>query len=102
MWWHCVGRAPRWPTGIVGSITHSDTPCIVAVARHEAVCALGVDAELAQPHHEAFRKLLVLLLIPEKAMHRREHLIERARRCLPVTFGVSPSLAAPGSFAAAS
>jgi 4'-phosphopantetheinyl transferase EntD len=38
-------RAPRWPAGIVGSITHSDTLCIVAVARQDHVHALGVDTE---------------------------------------------------------
>lgn len=46
-------RAPRWPAGIVGAITHTgDLPggyCGVAVARAAEVLALGLDAEEAQP-----------------------------------------------------
>ena len=42
-------RAPRWPAGVVGSIAHSDTICIAAVAWRERVQALGVDAEPWQP-----------------------------------------------------
>lgn len=42
-------RLPRWPAGVVGSIAHSDTICIAAVAWRERVQALGVDAEPWQP-----------------------------------------------------
>ncbi len=42
-------RLPRWPVGIVGSIAHSDTLCIAAVAWRRWVQALGVDAEPWQP-----------------------------------------------------
>jgi 4'-phosphopantetheinyl transferase EntD len=42
-------RAPRWPEGVVGSITHTgDVPggtCAVAVASTRDVLALGLDAE---------------------------------------------------------
>lgn len=42
-------RAPRWPEGVVGSITHTgDVPggtCAVAVASTRDVLALGIDAE---------------------------------------------------------
>jgi len=45
-------RAPRWPAGIVGSITHTgDAPggfCGVAVGRAEHFRALGLDAEKAE------------------------------------------------------
>jgi 4'-phosphopantetheinyl transferase EntD len=39
--------APRWPEGIVGSITHCEGYSAAAVARRTTVRALGVDAE---PH----------------------------------------------------
>lgn len=42
-------RAPLWPTGIVGSITHTNGCCFAALARQTAVLAIGVDAELAVP-----------------------------------------------------
>jgi 4'-phosphopantetheinyl transferase EntD len=40
-------RVPRWPRGLVGSITHSDGLCAVAIARSDALRALGLDLERA-------------------------------------------------------
>src|SRR5690348_13963037 len=44
-----LDRAPRWPTGIVGSITHTGPApggyCAVVVGRSRELAALGVDAE---------------------------------------------------------
>jgi 4'-phosphopantetheinyl transferase EntD len=66
-------RAPIWPTGIVGSITHTGTPadgfCGVAVARHEDLVAVGLDAELARP--------LALDLWPAVLTPRERHLLDR-------------------------
>ncbi len=46
-------RAPIWPAGIVGSITHtgagSHAYAAAVVARSDEVRALGLDAELAEP-----------------------------------------------------
>jgi 4'-phosphopantetheinyl transferase EntD len=42
-------RAPVWPGGFVGSITHCDGLCVAAVARQRDVLALGIDAEPAEP-----------------------------------------------------
>ncbi|HJL15026.1 MAG TPA: 4'-phosphopantetheinyl transferase superfamily protein [Sandaracinaceae bacterium LLY-WYZ-13_1] len=38
-------RAPRWPPGVAGSITHSDRRAVVAVGRLERVGTFGVDVE---------------------------------------------------------
>jgi 4'-phosphopantetheinyl transferase EntD len=38
-------RAPRWPRGIAGSITHTDGFCAAVVARTAQMRALGLDAE---------------------------------------------------------
>jgi 4'-phosphopantetheinyl transferase EntD len=50
-------RAPIWPTGIVGSITHTGTSeegfCGVAVARRDDLASVGVDAELDRPLPDA-------------------------------------------------
>jgi len=35
----------RWPNGFVGSITHTDTYCAVAVARKADIQAIGIDLE---------------------------------------------------------
>ena len=39
-------RAPIWPTGITGSISHTQGLCIAVVARLTQTAALGIDIEL--------------------------------------------------------
>ncbi|MCA1299725.1 4'-phosphopantetheinyl transferase family protein [Stappia indica] len=39
-------RAPCWPGGVVGSISHSPALVLAAVAREREISALGVDAEV--------------------------------------------------------
>lgn len=38
-------RSPRWPDGLVGSITHTDTYCAAAVARADDIAGIGIDVE---------------------------------------------------------
>ena len=41
-------RAPIWPAGIAGSISHSTTRCVAAIGRHsDGIKALGLDLEEA-------------------------------------------------------
>jgi len=42
-------RAPVWPAGIVGSITHCTALCAVAVADAKTVAGIGIDVERAGP-----------------------------------------------------
>ena len=42
-------REPRWPRGVVGSITHTADYCAAAVAWSSTTGGLGIDAELHQP-----------------------------------------------------
>lgn len=42
-------RAPDWPEGIVGSLSHIPTACLAAVARATQFQSLGVDLEDAGP-----------------------------------------------------
>lgn len=49
-------RAPGWPPGVVGSISHGAGLCVVAVARCGAVRGLGVDVESDAPLGEALRR----------------------------------------------
>jgi 4'-phosphopantetheinyl transferase EntD len=39
-------REPLWPAQVVGSITHCEGYCAVALARRRDVLALGIDAEV--------------------------------------------------------
>jgi len=43
------GHAPQWPPGIVGSLAHSDSHAVAAVARCEDFAGVGVDIEPAEP-----------------------------------------------------
>ncbi len=43
------GRAPVWPEGFVGSITHTDDFCAAVTARVGDAASLGLDAESADP-----------------------------------------------------
>ena len=38
-------RSPRWPDGLVGSISHTRDLCLVAVARRGRLASLGIDVE---------------------------------------------------------
>ncbi len=46
-------RAPVWPTGAVGSISHTDDYCVAVVATNPPYRSLGVDAEPATALEEA-------------------------------------------------
>ncbi|MFF3913850.1 4'-phosphopantetheinyl transferase [Streptomyces sp. NPDC001852] len=37
--------APRWPDGLIGSMTHCDDYCAAALARTDDLASLGIDAE---------------------------------------------------------
>ena len=42
-------RAPQWPPGLVGSITHCDEICIAAVSRNVRARSIGIDIEPSVP-----------------------------------------------------
>ncbi len=49
-------RAPIWPPGFIGSISHTDTWCAAVVARTEDIRSLGIDLESSTPLKEALLK----------------------------------------------
>ena len=51
-------REPRWPEGVVGSMTHCAGYCAAAVARSGEVSALGIDAEVHAPLPEGVLDLI--------------------------------------------
>lgn len=44
-----IDRAPIWPTGFCGSITHSASLCLAVAARRVDVVSVGVDLETDAP-----------------------------------------------------
>lgn len=52
-------RAPVWPEGICGSITHSDALCIAAVARQSDFGSIGIDAEHDTPLKDDLRSAIL-------------------------------------------
>lgn len=53
-------RAPEWPDGIVGSMTHCDGYRAAAVAHHTEMRAIGIDAELNEPLPEGVADLVTV------------------------------------------
>lgn len=52
-------RAPRWPVGVVGSMTHCAGYRAAAVARSGELCGLGIDAEPHAPIPDATLELVL-------------------------------------------
>lgn len=52
------GRAPVWPSGIIGSISHTDEIAIAAVSRQTDLRSLGVDVESADPLESGLLELV--------------------------------------------
>lgn len=46
-------RAPVWPKGLTGSITHTGRDCMAVVTDAPDICALGLDMEAATPLESA-------------------------------------------------
>lgn len=60
-------RAPIWPEGLVGSITHTESWCAAAVARTEdGIGAIGLDVEPAEPLDPAL--LRIICVAEERAL----------------------------------
>ncbi|WP_329018895.1 4'-phosphopantetheinyl transferase superfamily protein [Micromonospora rifamycinica] len=59
-------RAPVWPAGLVGTITHTRGYCAAAVARHADLRAVGMDAERDKELNAGVRRLI---MCPEEEDH---------------------------------
>jgi len=69
-------RAPAWPDGYTGSITHSRTACLGAAVRRSDLRGLGIDVEPDEALPEA---LMETVLRPDEA-----DLTQEARRVFSV------------------
>ncbi len=81
-------RAPLWPAGVVGSISHVDTCVVAAVARSADYRALGVDVELDVPLCDKVwslvctaREIACLLMLPAGERGRCAKLLFSVKEC---------------------
>ena len=75
-----VGRTergtPMWPSGVVGSITHTDGFVSAAVARADEARSLGIDSERIVTSEQA-RRVSTHVSWPSELMHGREAGLDR-------------------------
>ncbi len=55
-----ANRAPVWPAGVVGAITHTRGYCAAAAARAGEIRSVGLDAEQHKPLNPGVRRLILL------------------------------------------
>ena len=84
-------RAPQWPTGVSGSITHGDNWAAALVAASDQWRAIGLDVERLLPVDRALRLQGEILTLNE--LSRLEGLDNQARALrISLTFSLKESL----------
>jgi len=84
-------RAPQWPRGVVGSITHGDNWAAALVAPDDQWRALGLDVERLLPAERA-QRLQGEILTPAE-LQRLQNLDEETRAArISLTFSLKESL----------
>ncbi|UVE18972.1 4'-phosphopantetheinyl transferase superfamily protein [Pseudomonas sp. LS44] len=84
-------RAPQWPAGISGSITHSHGWAAAVVARDSDVRGLGLDMEKLLSSERAAR-LAGELLTPSELQRLQELPSEQRAELVTLTFSLKESL----------
>ncbi|CAD5109339.1 4'-phosphopantetheinyl transferase family protein [Zestomonas carbonaria] len=84
-------RAPQWPGGISGSITHSHGWAAAVVARHADWRGLGLDMERLLGAERANR-LAGEILTPAELRRLAQQSAERQARLVTLTFSLKESL----------
>lgn len=82
-------RAPQWPEGIVGSITHTKGYCAAAVARAAQVRSVAIDAERDDPLSDGASDMIIgdaerawLATQPEQERGWLSKLVFSAKECV--------------------
>lgn len=84
-------RAPQWPQGCVGSITHSDTWAAAVVADNDQYIALGLDIEPCLSHRDS-RKLANGILTTGEQSRWAQLPSEQFSLMVTLTFSLKESL----------
>lgn len=62
---------PQWPTGFVGSVTHTKNYVAAVMAKKNDVLSIGIDAELIE-HKNVADEITDLILTPEEIINHKE------------------------------
>lgn len=82
-------RAPIWPEGIAGTITHSDTRAVVAVGRRARIGTVGLDIE----HREGLaRPLWRMTLLPAEVAFLDARRADERERWALIVFSAKEAL----------
>ncbi len=84
-------RAPCWPAGTAGSVTHSHGWAAAIVASSQHYLSLGLDAEALLSDSRATKLAQKILTIPERQRFRSE-LAQRPGQLITLAFSVKESL----------
>ncbi len=84
-------RAPQWPAGVVGSITHGEGRAAAVVGRAEAWRGLGLDTEILLPTERALR-LAGQILTPAERLRLQGREPEEQAWLIGLTFSLKESL----------
>ena len=84
-----VRRAPRFPRGVVGAITHTRGYCAAAVAKATALAGVGIDAEQWKPLSE---RALARICAPDEVERLRALPDHRPEEWGAVVFSAKESL----------
>ncbi|MDU8926226.1 4'-phosphopantetheinyl transferase superfamily protein [Alisedimentitalea sp. MJ-SS2] len=81
-------RAPKWPTDLVGSISHCDAACVAVVGARERYRSLAVDLEPDEPLPEDILPMVCLprerewlARLPQDQRGRMARVIFSAKEC---------------------
>jgi 4'-phosphopantetheinyl transferase EntD len=80
-----AGRAPQWPSGVVGSIAHQKDLAVAVVARTEHILGLGVDIEASGALTE---ELWPQILVPPEVKFLQSLATEKRSSCATVFFAL--------------
>ncbi|TBW49999.1 4'-phosphopantetheinyl transferase superfamily protein [Marinobacter halodurans] len=84
-------RAPRWPQGMVGSITHTQGWAAAIVGHDRDYAGVGLDAEVVMPDSRA-RKLAHQILTPNEITRFADALSGTPGACLTRIFSLKECL----------
>ncbi|MBV1911517.1 MAG: 4'-phosphopantetheinyl transferase superfamily protein [Kangiellaceae bacterium] len=51
-------RAPAWPRGIVGSLSHCESVCVGVAANENSILGIGIDIERSTPINESYLSII--------------------------------------------
>lgn len=82
-------RAPVWPPGLIGSISHTDTACVAVVGRRTQMASIGIDLEDDLPIDQ---NLWPTICTPAETAHLRAQPLEWQGRLVTRLFSAKEAV----------